>query len=337
MRVSIGTAAAPGRRAVLAGLGGTLATSMAAAQGSAGQPEVSNGVVIGRNGWLFQLAAEPAGTYIKTVDQGVCDVVSEAAGILRAAGIEPALVLVPSKNRVYRVHTGSARNPPEFQNRYGYVLGEFRRNGVMAPDIDAIFSRSIAERPNEHLYFRTDSHWTPRGAELAAAVLAQALRTSNRLGPSRANGTRLMPPVTQVQTAGDLQRLLPPERRGAFPPEEYAIRLPDERSRGLLDDDAAEIALVGPSFLEPRYAYHNIVSNQMSRPVQLSWRPNNLGPFTILLEYLRSPEFRAQRPKILAWHFLELNMASGPNSATWGRSIMAATQFRDELRRLLGS
>jgi len=295
-------------------------------------------VLLGRDGWLFQSAAEPPGTYIRAADQGVCDIVSEAAGLIRAAGIEPVLMLIPSKNRVYRAQTGSPRNPPEFQNRHAFLQGELRRNGVLAPDVNAMFTRSVAARPGENLYFRTDTHWTPRGAELAAAVLAQALRASPLLAGAGAGGTRLAPPVAQVQAVGDLQRLLPPEKRDGFPPEEYMIRIPAERgAAGLLDDAVAEVALVGPSFLEPRYSYHNIVSNQLGRPVALSWRPNNAGPFGILVDYLASPDFRAQRPKVLVWHLLEINMASGPNSASWTRFMMSAPQFRDELRRLLRS
>ncbi len=337
MRMGVAQARAWGRRALLGGAAAVAAGSAARAQGRPGTPTIVNNVLIGRDGWLFSAAAEPPGTYVRAVDQSVADLITEAAGIIRAAGIEPVLVLLPSKNRVYRPQTGSPTSPPEFMRRYGFLLGELRRAGTIAPDVDAIFRRSIEQRPADGLYFRTDTHWTPRGAELAAAVLAQALRESGKLGPAPRPGTRLADPVTQTHTIGDLQRLLPEGRRGQFPPEEYRIRLPVQAgAAGLLDDGAADVALVGPSFLEPRYSYHNIVSNQLGRAVQLSWRPNTTGPYGILLEYLRSTEFRTQRPKVLVWHLLEINMASGPNVGDWNRFAMPAPQFRTELRRLVG-
>ena len=330
-------AAAWGRRAILGGATALAAAGAVHAQGRPGAPTIVNNVLIGRDGWLFSAAGEPPGTYIRAVDQSVADLITEAAGIIRGAGIEPVLVLLPSKNRVYRPQTGSPASPPEFMGRYAFLLGQLRRANTIAPDVDGIFRRAIAQQPGEGLYFRTDTHWTPRGAELTAAVLAQALRESGKLGPAPRPGTALAPPVTMTHTIGDLQRLLPDNRRGQFPPEEYRIRLPVQAgAAALLDDGAADVALVGPSFLEPRYSYHNVASNQLGRAVQLSWRPNTTGPYGILLEYLRSVEFRTQRPKVLVWHLLEINMASGPNVTDWNRFAMPAPQFRTELRRLVG-
>lgn len=324
------------RRGILAAAS-ALAAGQAAAQGR-GRANVVNGVLVGRDGWLFSNAAEPPGTYVRAFDQSVCDLITEAAAILRAAQIEPVLLLIPSKNRVYRPFTGSAANPPDFSGRYAFLHGLLRRNGVTAPNVDEMFRRAIAAQPEQRLYFRADTHWTPRGAELTAAVLAQSLREIlPRLGAG-GTGTALAPPVTQTLGMGDLQRLLPADMRERFEPESFQIRLPAPAggAAALLDDARADIVLVGPSFLEPRYSYHHVVSNQIGRPVALSWRPNTTGPWGILLEYLRSVEFRTQRPRALVWHLLEINMAVGPNASDWGRFSRPAPQWRDELRRLVG-
>lgn len=328
-----------GRRAVLGGASAVLGGGAARAQSANSGVTIVNSVVIGRDGWLFSAAAEPASIFVRAVYQAVCDLITETAATLRGAGITPILMLIPSKNRVYRPFTNSTYNPPDFANRYSYLLGELRRANTIAPDIDSMFRRVIAERPGESLYFRADTHWTPRGAEVTAAMLARAMReVSPPLPRHPKGGTALAPPVVQTHAVGDLQRLLPPERRAGMQPEEYRIRLPVQGNAGSLLDEGgpADVALVGPSFLEPRYSYADVVSNQIERPVMLSWRPNTHGPYNILLDYLRSTEFRLQRPKVLVWHLLEINMQSGPNVSDWARTMTPA-QFRTELRTLVGA
>ena len=333
MKTSFAELEARGRRAFVAGGIASLAGSAALAQPA---PQVVNNVVVGRDGWLFSSFGEPGRGYVQAVDKGVCDVVMEAAKLLKAARIEPVIALIPAKNRLYRQFISPAAPPPEFQRRYAFLLAELRRNETLVPDLEASFRRAASERPAEGLYFRSDTHWTPRGAELCAAELARAIRESRRLPASTQAGTRLAEPVTQTHPIGDLQRLLPVEMRTQFAPEEYRIRLPAQAA-GLLDDAAGDVAAIGSSFLEPRYAYVHALSNQLQRPVQLAWRPNTVGPWMTLIEYLRSPEFRRNRPRLIAWHHLEINMASGPNVSDWGRNAMPPQAFLGELHQLLGA
>lgn len=340
MKTSFAGVGARGRRAFVAGgvaalMHPTAVVSTASAQPA---PQVVNNVVIGREGWLFSSFGEPGRGYVQAVDKGVCDLIAEAAKLMRAARIEPVIALIPSKNRLYRQFISPAAPPAEFQRRYAFLLAELRRNDTLVPDLEASFRRAAAERPAEGLYFKSDTHWTPRGAELCASEMARAVRDARRLPPAAQPGTRLAEPVTQTHPIGDLQRLLPIEMRGQFPPEEYRIRLPAQSAApGLLDDAGGDVAAIGSSFLEPRYAYVHALSNQLQRPVQLAWRPNTVGPWMTLVEYLRSPEFRRNRPRMIAWHHLELNMASGPNVSDWGRNAMPPQAFLAELRQLLGA
>ena len=106
---------------------------------------------------------------------------------------------------------------------------------------------------------------------------------------------------------------------------------------GLLEDDSADVAIVGNSFVQPKYGFQAFLSNQMNRPVSLAWRGNNFGPYFTLVEYLKSPQFKRQRPKMLLWMQLEFDMQNMPNSSSWGQNAMTPDAFLGEVRTAVGA
>lgn len=318
------------RRALLAGIGGLgLASSLprpapAAASGLA---------VIGKDGWLFPLWDATA-RLDPTALRNVTQLIHEACSVLKAAGIETAIALVPSKVRTYRQFLpDDTKVAPETDKRYPLALAELSRSALV-PDLDAVFRAARTAQPGQPLYFKTDTHWMPVAAELAAAEVAKQIREKLHLPASRRPGTRLGAVVTLTQPSGDLARFIPLAERGAYGPETYQIReaAASTDPAALVEDDSADTVVVGNSFMQPKYGFQAVLSNRLERPVALAWKPNNVGSFATLLDYVKGQAFKRNRPKLLVWNHLEVDIQTLPNSSSWGQNAMSPEAFLSALR-----
>ncbi|WP_027285289.1 alginate O-acetyltransferase AlgX-related protein [Rubritepida flocculans] len=311
------------------------ALPLAAAPGAgAAQPASPSLTVIGREGWLF-----PLWDRLDRLDMGalrqVLQMQAEAIGILKRGGIETVILLLPSKGRVYRRFLPEGmRVSAEVDRRYGTVAAELGRAGALVPDLDTAFREAASSDPHWPLFFRTDTHWTPVGAELAAVRTARDMLSRLRLPPSPRPGTALGEFRMMRLAAGDLLPFLPPAQRANYGPEESPIReLAQGAGGGLLEDDVADVQVVGTSNVQPRFGFQPVLSNQIMRPVGLAWRPNNIGPYAALVEYLRGSEFRLRRPRVIVWNHIEGDMMGLPNNQSWQRAAMTPRAFLEELRR----
>ena len=298
-----------------------------------------NGSVVGRNGWLYFVYDSPRQTYRARMAQSAA-LITEAAAMLRQAGIAPVLLYLPSKARLYPEHLPEDLGwLPEPEGRYAYGLEALRRGGTLVPDLLATLAGMKRDQPETLLYFRTDTHWTAPAAEAAATEAARQMRQTLALPPARRRGTALGPPTVVAYPKNDLALLLPAAERGRYPSETHRIRapLPQPARTALLEEDSADIAVVGSSFMHPMYNFSNMLSNQLDRPVTLSWQPHHHGPYRILLDYLGSEGFRRHRPRALLWSFIEVDLESLSSSTnTWQQNAMPPQAFREALQRALG-
>jgi len=317
---------------------GMLATPIlvlpAAGQAQAPQPSL---VEIGTQGWLFPLWDNVARVNLAALRTSL-QTVTQAIGLMRAARIQVAICLIPSKKRMMRQFLpASVVVSADVAQRYSLTLSEAQRAGALVPDLEALFRAQMQRDPSRNLFFRTDSHWTPIGAEIAAVEIARQMREAFQLPPSPRPGTRLGDLRPMVLAAGDLTPLLTPAQRANYGQEESLIRqiLPPEGPAALLEDDSFDTVVVGTSNVQPRFGFQPVLSNQLIRSVGLFWRPNNVGSYFALLEYLRSEAFKRQRPRALVWNLLEQDMPSATNSTAWGTAAMPPAEFLAQMRRAL--
>ncbi len=294
--------------------------------GHASAPAATGLTVVGRDQWLF-----PLWDVMSRLDQAqlrsVAAVMNEAIGLLRQARIEVVVALVPSKARSYRQFLPPQTTlAPDIDRRYPLAIAELRRSGALVPDLDTPFQSAAR---SQQLYFKADTHWLPEGAALAATELARQTTSGLKLPASSQPGTKLGEVTTATNPVSDLLRFLPPAARAAYPQEQYRVRnaVTTASPAALIEDDSADMVVLGNSFAQPRYGFSAQLSNALNRPVSLVWKPNNFGAYHTLLEYLRSPLFRQQRPKALVWQHLEIDMQNLPNSSSWGQQAMPPREF----------
>lgn len=319
------------RGATLCGLG-LLALSGQHAPAGAQQPSLTE---IGTQGWLF-----PVWDRVYRVDlsplRSNIQTLLDAAGVLRDAQIQTVICLIPSRKRLMRRFLpAGAQVSPDAAQRYSLPLSELGRGGVLTPDLNSVFQQHGGREPAAGLFFRTDTHWTPLGAEIAAVEIARQMREKLALPASPRPGTQLGGWREMSLAIGDLVPHLPPAQRAAHGPERAMIRhtLPPEGSLALLEEDQPDTVIVGTSNVQPRFGFQPVLSNQLQRPVGLAWRPNNVGPYGVLLEYLGSDAFRRHRPRVLVWNHMEQDMLNSVGNPAWGGAAMPAAEFLNRVRR----
>lgn len=326
--VALDRAAGMSRRAALRtgmGVGAGLATVS-----GAGAVTIMNGVVVGKNGWLFLAFDDPRQASNARLGQ-VTKIINDAVGLIRARGIECAILTAPAKARVYPEFLPEDWTfSPEAAQRYGLAVEQLRAGGAVVPDLAQVFAAQRRSAPGEALYFRNDIHWTPAAAELAATELVAQLSQRLRLPPSRAPGTRLGERVQMPGTENDLLNLLPAPERSKYQVEPFLVRRPLAATGrdALVQDDAADVAVVGNSFAQPKYNLAPMISSLLNRPVSLSWENHLKGPYRVLLDYVRSAGFKRHRPKVIVWNIIEQDFGLLPSDGrAFPNNAIAADEF----------
>ena len=321
-----------GRRAVLAGL-----ASAAACRSS--RAAIVDLVAVGRDGWLFPIWDEVRHVDLTRIAP-VAAVVTEAADLLARANIQVAFALTPAKSRIYKDFLPSDFSfVPDTEKRYAVGLQRLRAaRGAVAVDIAPTLAALRSASSADPVFFKGDTHWTAVGAQATAVEVARQIKASFKLPPSQQPGSALGPPVMADWERDDLAGLLPAAERAQYPIESYTIRQPAQTGGGgLLDDDGADVVVIGNSFMQPRLGFAAMLSNQLGRPVSLTWRVHQIGPYQTMLAYFDSDAFRRRKPAVVVWNFHETDMTIPSDRRDgWGQNVIAPQVFLAKLRQVLG-
>jgi hypothetical protein len=305
----------------------------------AARAAIVNVVAVGKDGWLFAIWDNVHHADVQKMRR-MAQFVGDAIGVLKHANIDVAISITPSKARVYRDFLpGDFQFSAEADRRYATALEEYRRPGTLVPDLATTFANLRRAQPDAALFFKGDSHWTAAGAEAAAVGFAREIKEKLRLAPNATPGTRLGPPTSMLQEKNDLAELLPASDRAKYPMQTYLIHKPVEAEgqAALVEEDTADVVVIGNSFMQLKYNFSPMLSNQLNRPVSLAWKVNLYGPYRTLLIYLASESFRRLRPKLIVWNFQETDLEALPDShENWYSNAMPLQSFMAELHRALG-
>ena len=267
--------------------------------------EGREGVVVGQQGWLFtgeevafyeDAAAETARklAYVKKVQAE-----------LAAKGVTLIVGLVPDKSRVYPEFVG--RTLPSYtKNRYESFRRSLTQAGITAPDL---LTPLISAKEKTQVYLRTDTHWTPAGAEVAADTLAKAVHQANVTGlfESQYETTR----TGETQHKGDLLNFLPlgvlQGRLGPAPDtlETRQTRALNSSAGGLFGVQTVPVTLVGTSYsADTRWNFAGALQQALGADV-LDVATEGRGPLPPMRDYLQSSELRDAPPQLVVWEIPE--------------------------------
>ncbi len=330
------TASGMTRRIVLGGAAAAVLTPSFSLRAAT----VIKGTVIGKNGWLYLVWDDPREADAQRM-RNVTNVITAAVGILNGAKVDVVIALTPAKARVYPEFLPDDFGfSPQAEKRYASALAVLRQSGALAPDLATFFAALRKSQPGSDIFFKGDTHWTAFGAESAAAEIGKRMGESLRLPPSAQSAPRLGPAVTQAHTANDLIMNLPPPERAQHPDESFAVHLPlaAQGRSALVEDDHADVVVIGNSYMQPKYNFAPALASQLDRPVSLFWKFHTVGPYRTMLNYLGGDAYKRQRPKAIVWNFHEVDMELPIDSASaWPQDAMTDDVFLGQVRSAVKS
>ena len=110
---------------------------------------------------------------------------------LKAKGVELLVVITPGKPSIYTERlTGRDENVAGLQSHGKKILDSLTRAGFNTVDLyTPLLAAKSRDSVEGALYLNDDTHWTPRGAELAADVIAKKVREMVDAGIVKFRGT----------------------------------------------------------------------------------------------------------------------------------------------------
>jgi alginate O-acetyltransferase complex protein AlgJ len=135
---------------------------------------------------------------------------------LKALGVELLLVPVPPKGSIYPEKLMSTPGPVPTLAAF---FAKLTAAGVPVLDLEAAFLAAKAAEPGKLLYCATDSHWSPDGAEMAARLVSEKLKSRTDWGVEPLKGVAELKPEV-LEFHGDL---LTDAEKGTQPKEKLPI------------------------------------------------------------------------------------------------------------------
>ena len=257
--------------------------------------EGRKGLLVGSEGWLF--SAEEFAEVSPAALSANVTYMDGVRAYLRAQGIDLVVALVPTKAELHPKSLGRYHLPANLANRYEATRTLLAEYDLPAPDL-----RAGLRNADEPTFFKTDTHWTPYGADQAALALAahiSAQQAFEGLGESSfevSSGER--------QTLrGDLLTFLPLGEFELLGPKPEYFTLTETRSAGgdLFGTPDIPLALVGTSYsADERWNFAGALKAHLGADLLNAAEPGG-GPFAPMGTYLQSAAFGSTPPKLVVW------------------------------------
>ncbi|AZE03206.1 alginate O-acetyltransferase [Pseudomonas chlororaphis] len=268
------------------------------------------GVVLGRDQWLYSDEEFHPIVNEELNLQGNYALVEGVRQALKEKGVKLVMAIVPAKVRLYPEHLGDVQPASIHANLYQDFHARVAADKILAPDLLGPLQQ--AKQNGQQVFLRTDTHWTPAGAEVAANQLAKAIADKV---PLMGQPQRFVTEAEQtVVHKGDLRLFLPldPLFENLMPAKEplqkRVTRAADDQPAAddaLFADNEVPVALVGTSYsANPNWNFVGALKQALHSDV-VSYAEDGHGPVLPMLSYLKSDAFKNSPPQVLIWEFPE--------------------------------
>lgn len=272
------------------------------------------GVVLGSDQWLY---SDEEFNPVANGEQNEANNLALIRGVrdaLKKQGTQLVLAIVPAKTRLYPEHQGDNTPAALHADLYQQFHEQVAKAGILAPDLLAPLQQAKQSGP---VFLRTDTHWTPMGAEVVAQRLGATIAEHSPLSgePERF--------ITEAKDTapykGDLTSFLPldPLFSDLLPtPDLLQQRSTNPAPSDTKDDDALSVnkmfasndvpvALVGTSYsANPHWNFLGALKQALHSDV-VNYAEDGHGPILPMLKYLQTDAFKNSPPQVLIWEFPE--------------------------------
>ncbi|MEZ5814676.1 MAG: hypothetical protein R3E13_08175 [Alphaproteobacteria bacterium] len=189
---------------------------------------------------------------------------------------------------------------------YRGLTEQIRELGIVSPDISKSLEK-YNDDSAEELVYKIDLHWTPEGAHLAAAAVAEELKKlpvyeslNKAVFSVQKSGTKEYVSNTHDHLRKMCKSKIPPEKMNI-----YSFTREDDESESaesLFGDSAPPpVALIGSSFSTVgNSALQKFIEKEASVEVENHAIPGG-KLFTAFISYLNSDGFQQQKPPVIVW------------------------------------
>jgi alginate O-acetyltransferase complex protein AlgJ len=289
------------------------------------------GVVIGSDGWLF---TDEEWEPLPTQPEFMVQTLKRARDHLRSLGMELLVVPLPAKNRIYQEFSGSSLDG-DFAHRYSKFLQLLEDLEIPSVNLEQVFLETRQSNPSQgnqiqtssQLFLRTDTHWTPLGAQVAAQQVARVV-DSHGLVQSNQSWVFQSQVVEQQSYLGDLFGFLPSgnhrsvESNSDLPrtislfqnlmkklrPLPEADLIPTYETTmvsgpviGLFDTPEIPVVLVGTSYSAGEaWNFPGFLQEAMGLDL-VSFAQEGLGPWQPMIQALENPSLTELGVQLVIW------------------------------------
>lgn len=272
------------------------------------------GVILGRDQWLYtdeEFDPVANGEQIEAENFALIRGVREQ---LKQQGVQLVMAILPAKARLYPEHIGEQTPAAFHADLYQKFHAQAQQAGILAPDLLAPLQQA---KQQGQMFLRTDTHWTPMGAEVVAQHLGMAIAAQAPLsGEPQQYQTK---PVKTEAYKGDLTTFLPldPLFSNLLPqPDELQQRettvvnnagesAAADGSDALFASNDIPVALVGTSYsANPHWNFLGALQQSLHSDV-VNYAEDGHGPILPMLKYLQTDAFKNSAPQVVIWEFPE--------------------------------
>ncbi len=280
--------------------------------------------LVGRDGWYFYRPGVEYATQRAKSGQAGDDPLPAICNFrdqLAARGIHLIVMPAPNKESVYpdKLTRRAAGRQGIVVDRTRDLLRRLRQANIDVIDLFAFFEqvrRQESKGESGPLYLRQDSHWSPRGMQLAAQLVAD--RVQCRVGTLHHNADYQLRDVPLERLGDVLQMLRVPQIERRIEPESILCHqvIADLDRQPYHDDSDSEVLVLGDSFLriyqqdEPGAAgFIAHLACELHQP--LASIVNDGGASTLVRQQLfQRPELLTNK-KVVVWEFVERDIGGG--------------------------
>lgn len=274
--------------------------------------EGRSGVLIGQDNWLFTDEEFSCLSHAKQNFEQNLQYISEVQKIMSGKNVKLVVAVIPAKARFYQTYLGVNRMTDCRKNIYKDIMSYLLQNKIESVDLLQAFNSA---ENRDSLFLRTDTHWAPEGARVAADAIAKSVSNAflstlealphkdylTRLGEQkehRGDLTRYTPGVTELDLSSD--KLITLQTEQNIDPAQV-----QSDDLGLFGDDTPKLTLVGTSYsANVLWNFAGYLKEYIKADV-LNMADEGLGPFTVMNKYLESKAWKDSPPSIVIWEIPE--------------------------------
>jgi alginate O-acetyltransferase complex protein AlgJ len=271
--------------------------------------EGRKGVLVGSDGWLYtdeEFSCPPAAAKNLAANLSY---ITATHNYLAQRNTKLVVALIPAKARLFSGHLGGNKVPACRKSVYESAIEYMKAHRIPVADL----YKDMRDAPDhDNFFLRTDTHWTPAGAQFAARRIRDVV--TEKLPELRLASTHFSVLAGAIKSyAGDLMRYvpgvseqdLPPDRFPAFTTDQVTL-VADASGSSLFDEaQAPQVALVGTSYsANPNWNFNGFLKAALQTDM-LNAAEEGKGPFMVMDKYLKDGSWKKAPPRLLIWEIPE--------------------------------